>query len=261
MIAVDAEGMPGICAKSECDREHADYPPFNAISTEMVVATARGAIAGGATEVWVMDWHSSARNIDVQSMPNGVHLVRGWTETPNGMVDTTFDGAAFIGYHSEANNPGNPLSQTKRFRIDYIKLDGNIVGEFETDSRMTGCFGVPTILIAGDEALTSRYTGKFAVVPMTRGIGGAIVMPGSVSEIKDALFDAMKKAVERLVKPKSKPTKPNFGGKVDVEIKYRKHIDALRASHYPGAVQIDANTVKVACDNYHDAMCAFMFLT
>jgi len=259
-ICVDQEGMPGVCNWNEVDKKvDIEYKPFNKIATDQVVAAINGAFDGGAKEVWVMDWHWTARNIDPEKMPNGVVLCRGWSGQPQGLIDNTFDGVAFIGYHSEWGSPANPLSHTIRDKLDFVKLDGQIVGEFEKDSRMTSCYGIPTILLAGDEGLADRYKdANFVTVATTKGVGDSVVMIKTIDECKAALRDGMKQAVKSIRVKNS--GKIDFGGKVELQIKFRKHQNAHKNSFYPGAEKIDSQTVKLYCANYYEVMRACMFM-
>ena len=79
--------------------------------TAEVLAACRGAIAAGATEIYVKDGHDSARNMLQDDFPDEVTLIRGWTNSPESIVagiDESFDPAIFIGYHSGAGFNGNP---------------------------------------------------------------------------------------------------------------------------------------------------------
>ena len=209
-----------------------------------------------------MDWHWTARNIDPEKMPNGVILCRGWSGQPQGLIDNTFDGVAFIGYHSEWGSPYNPLSHTKNSdKIDFVKLDGEIVGEFETDSRLTKCYGIPTILLSGDDGLVSKYNkANFITIATTKSIGDSTIMIKTIDECKQALKDGMKKAVQKTKERNQFDNPEGFGGKVELQIRFRQHQDALKASFYPNAKPIDSQTVKIDCADYYEVQRAFLFL-
>ena len=54
--------------------------------TKEVVAAANGAISAGADEIIIKDAHDSARNIDMDELPDKAKLIRGWTGDPLSMV-------------------------------------------------------------------------------------------------------------------------------------------------------------------------------
>lgn len=73
--------------------------------TEEAVAACQGALAAGATEIWVRDAHGSGRNILQEQLPKEAKLVRGWSGHPYAMVqelDSSFDAICMVGYHGPA---------------------------------------------------------------------------------------------------------------------------------------------------------------
>jgi D-amino peptidase len=60
-ISVDIEGCAGITHWDEAEKKHADYAEFRKQMTREAVAAVEGAIAAGATDIWVKDDHDSGR--------------------------------------------------------------------------------------------------------------------------------------------------------------------------------------------------------
>ncbi|MCL2569887.1 MAG: M55 family metallopeptidase [Firmicutes bacterium] len=261
-ICVDFEGMPSVNDWSDVTAGNPEYERVRVIATDIVATACKSAIDAGATEIWVKDAHDTARNILPEMLPNKTKLVRGWTECPNGMIaaiDNKFDGIVFLGMHSENGNGANPLSHTIMPNvIDEIKIDGVCVGEFEIYSRLAKCYGVPTILLVGDEGLTSRYSDKLPTVSTFKGIGGATVMIKTIAECKAEIVAAMKVAIGGL--KRSKARKTDFGKDVELLIKYVNHKDCYKASFYPNSMKLDDRTVKINCPNYFEIMRTLLFL-
>ena len=114
-ISVDIEGAVGIAHWDEADSGHGDYAEFRQRMTMEAAAACEGALAAGATEIWVKDAHGSGRNILQEALPREAKLVRGWSMHPYAMVqelDSSFDAACFVGFHGPAGHPGNPLAHT-----------------------------------------------------------------------------------------------------------------------------------------------------
>ena len=68
-------------------------------------------------------------------------------------IDSSFDAALFLGYHSECGCPGNPLSHTVSGRPQHLTINGEKISEFWLYSRAAAREGVPTVYLNGDRAL------------------------------------------------------------------------------------------------------------
>src|SRR5512142_1232397 len=102
-ISADIEGITGTTHWDETEKKHADYAEFREQMTAEVVAACEGALAAGASEIWVKDAHDSARNIIAGRLPREARLLRGWSGHPYLMMDQldkTFQACLMIGYHS-----------------------------------------------------------------------------------------------------------------------------------------------------------------
>ena len=74
--------------------------------------------------ILVRDAHDTGTNLDARALPACAELIRGWSGHPYCMVegiDSSFDAALFIGYHSAAGRDGNPLSHTNN-PVSYTHL-------------------------------------------------------------------------------------------------------------------------------------------
>ena len=132
-ISVDIEGATGIAHWDEADSGHGDYSEFRERMTQEAVAACEGALAAGATEIWVKDAHGSGRNILQEALPREAVLVRGWSMHPYAMVqelDSSFDACCFVGYHGHASHPDNPLSHTNTGLWNRITVNGDDLSEY-----------------------------------------------------------------------------------------------------------------------------------
>jgi len=267
-LCVDFEGMPGVNHWDEVSRSSgAQYEEFRRIVSWYTVGACEAALSGGATEVWVADSHSSCCNIDIGVLPKGVKLVRGAEccdiqgMTP--LLDKTFDGIAFLGFHSEQGSDANPLSHTLTLEIDQIKINDSVVGEYEIHSLFANYLGVPTIFVAGDDGLVTKVskTSSAQTVSLLKGLGKATILEKTLAEYREEVIDKMKLAVESIKNKNPRPTVTPFAkGGIALEIKYKKHTDAYKASFYPNTNKLDPKTVSVTCANYMEVMRAILFL-
>ncbi len=183
-ISVDIEGVAGITDWSEATPTDGACPAFQHLMTQETLAACQGALAAGATEIFVKDAHWFGRNLKSEDLPAEVTLIRGWSGSPLFMVqelDNSFTGAAFIGWHARAGSEGNPLAHTGTTKINEIRLNGEPMSEFGLHVRMANALGVPVVFISGDEEICAeahQYNAHIQTCPLLRGIGASTVYAG-----------------------------------------------------------------------------------
>jgi len=234
-ISADIEGITGVSHWDETNKEKSDYHPFALQMSRETAACCRGALKGGATEIYVKDAHSSGRNIIPGELPREATLIRGWTGEPEIMIaglDESFAGIMFVGYHSGSGLPGNPLSHTMTTQPYTIAINGRICGEFELHALIARGYDVPPLFLSGDEDQchrASEWIPGLKTVGVKRGVGGA-----TFNMHPEAALERIEAEAERAVRQRGDIRfAPPFP--VQVEVTFRDHFRALRMSHFPGA--------------------------
>lgn len=261
-ISADIEGIAGIAHWDEANRAHPDWQAFKERMTEHVAAACEGAVAAGATEIWVKDAHASARNIDASRLPRCARLIRGWSEHPHMMVqelDSSFDAVAFVGYHAKAGSGANPLAHTmSSSKIMRMRLGGELIGEYHLFAWAAGELGVPAVFVSGDDQICAEATAlnpAVTTVPSMFGVGES-----TVSRHPDGVRDAIRTGIEAALRGDRArclvmPTAP-----FDLELEFHKAGRAYRASHYPGAERVGDHTVRLRCGRYFDVLRSLVFM-
>ena len=116
-ISVDFEGVAGSTSWSSTNLGDLEHGPMAREMTLEAAAACRGALAAGATEIYIKDAHESGRNMDISLLPKEAKIILGWKYSPDSMVcglDQSFDALMFVGYHSPAGTSGLPLSHWPR---------------------------------------------------------------------------------------------------------------------------------------------------
>ncbi len=254
-ISADMEGVTGTTLWEECDRNHPSYATFAAIMTQEVVAACKGALKAGATEVVVRDAHASGTNIDINSLPEGVKLIRQWSGHPFSMVDgidDTFDAVMFIGYHSAANRLGNALSHTMSTAVHEIKINGELASEFMLYSYAAALVGVPTVLLSGDEMLcadSKHLHPNVITVPVKSGRGGI-----TFNETPQTTQNWIEEGAYRALKQPFQKQLVSLPNDFTVDIRFKDHVKAHAKSYYPGMEQIDASTLRYRTTSYFEVL-------
>jgi D-amino peptidase len=120
-----------------------------------VLAAIQGAREAGATEIVVSDSHGNGENLLIERLPADVTVIRSWPRPLMMMqgIDSTFDAALFIGYHSATTNMQGVRARTiSSARLTSVELNGRPMAESGINAAIAGYFGVPVVMISGDDA-------------------------------------------------------------------------------------------------------------
>jgi D-amino peptidase len=159
-ISVDMEGVAGIVDRAQGSLPGIDYERGRRLMTQEAAAAVRGALAAGATEVWVSDSHGSngMRNIIIEDLPQDCWLISG-DSRPMGQIeglDDSFSAVVLVGYHARHGLSG-VLDHTISGREVYeLRLNGRPVGEVGLNAAVAGDLGVPVVLVSGDHKLAGE---------------------------------------------------------------------------------------------------------
>lgn len=259
-ISADIEGITNVTHWDETELHHDAHEAAAKQMTQEVLAACRGAIAAGATEIYIKDAHDSARNILTEDMPDEAVLIRGWTNCPLSMmagIDETFDAAIFIGYHSGAYYNGNPLSHTMNTQNNYVRMNGKNIAEFDMNTYVAAYYNVPVVFVSGDTMLCQHAQ---ELVP-------AIKTAGVKSGIGNATFNMSAGKACRLIEEGVKAAlaapeacRIQSPDQFEVEICFKENVKAYYASFYPGVEQIDAKTVRYTAKDIQEMMTTRMFI-
>lgn len=255
-ISADIEGTCGITAWEETDAGGRNYDYFRARMTAEVAAATRGAETAGYLTT-VKDAHDSARNLDPMELPKSATLIRGWARDcycmMGGLDREDYDAVAFTGYHSEAVSSGNPLSHTMTRSVQRVTLNGLPCPEFLINAYMAAYRNIPIVFLSGDEALC-RYAKALipgiTTVVSKRGHGSAVI-----SRHPEVVCDEIEEAMnEALQKPDLSDCYLSLPPYFELVVEYKDWNTAHSYSFYPGAVSVDATTVKFESDDYYEIM-------
>lgn len=251
LIAADMEGITGVVNWDQVTPGHAEYARFRRLMTADINAAIRGALDGGADEVVVADGHWNGSNVLVEELDPRARLCYG-SPSPLSMmegIDTGVDGVFFIGYHARAGSQNAILDHTwSDVRVANVWLNSVLVGEFGLNAAVAGYYGVPVILVSGDQtacAQTSELLGplEMAVVKQARARFAAECL--TPPEAQEQIAQSARRAVERLAEGDA-PEPYIVDVPVALTVEFRQSDMADRASRLPGARRTG---LRVACSS------------
>ena len=258
-ISADIEGVCGIADWKETELTEPQGAYFRAQMTREVQAACEAASEKGIPDILVKDAHDSARNIDPSMLPQTVRIMRAWARNPYLMmagIDSSFDAAIFIGYHSGAGSDGNPLAHTMNTGNVHVLVNGKMASEFLINAYTAASFGVPVILVSGDRQLCESVTelnAHIKTVAVSEGLGNA-----SISINPKLALSRIKAAATEAIQGDPSFCALSFPTHFDLIIQFRQHDGAYRGSFYPGAIQVSPHQVSYSCSTWLDAL-RFLF--
>jgi D-amino peptidase len=209
-IETDLEGVSGVYNFTQT-REKGSPENLQACEYFMgdLSAVIRGLRDGGATEIIVIDGHGNQAMIP-HLMEPGAKYVTG-KPRPDGnrwSLDKTYAGIVMFGFHAMNGTPDGVLCHTQSSMSENrYWYNGVESGELAQTASIAGYFGVPPILVTGDEA-TCREARKFfgdniVTVATKEGLAREAAVLYPFEETRKALYEGAKKAIAAI--PKCKP--------------------------------------------------------
>ncbi len=171
-ISSDMEGTAGVVDWEQVRPGSADYPYFAGLLGAEVNAAISGAMDAGATDFLVNDSHGRMANLRPDALAGRARYLSGRLKPRYMMqgLDETFDAAFFVGYHGSMSSGGSVLSHTYfPAAIAEVTLNGAVVGEAGVNALVAHAYGVPIVLVTGDEATAAD------LAVMCPGIRSAVV--------------------------------------------------------------------------------------
>ncbi len=245
-ISVDMEGVVGVVTSDQLGPAGFEYQRFRELMTAEVNAAITAAREAGATEILVSDSHGNGENLLIERLPADIQLVRSWPRPLMMMqgIDESFDAVLLIGYHASTDNPRGVRAHTmSSANLTGIRLNGRPMPEAGISAAIAGDFGVPVVMISGDDAIAEEATAllgpiETAVTKWTYGFHSArTLMP----EASYALIrEKVKSALDRLAS--HRPFRVN--GPVSMEISFKNYMPAEVLAYLPNVERVDSHTVR-----------------
>lgn len=244
-ISADMEGVVGAVTAEQLGPEGFEYERFRKFMTAEVNAAIAAARAAGAAEILVSDSHGNGQNLLIEELPNDVKIVRSWPRELGMMqgIDETFDGVIFIGYHSStANTRGVRAHTMSSANITGLKLNGISMSEGSMNAAIAGHFGVPVIMVSGDDAAVAENQAVIgdlegAVVKWAESFHSATTLtPEAAYEV---IGSATRSAVERI--DRFKPFVLDTPIKLELSLKHYQPVELL--AYLPGFERMDSHTI------------------
>lgn len=245
-ISADLEGVVGVVTGEQLGPDGFEYQRFRQFMTDEVNAAIDAARAAGASEFLISDSHGNGQNLLIEQLPEDTMVIRSWPR-PLGMmegIDETFDGVIFIGYHASAANTRGVRAHTmSSANITDLRLNGTSMSEGSINAAIAGHFGVPVIMISGDDiavAETQVIVGDMegAVVKWAKGFHSAqSLTPDAGYEVIRTRANAAISRIEDFV-----PYVLDTPIELELSLKHYRPVELL--SYLPNVEKVNSHTIR-----------------
>jgi D-amino peptidase len=245
-ISVDMEGVVGVVSGDQLSPGGFEYERFREFMTREVNAAIEAAFEAGATEIVVSDSHGNAQNLLIEKLPQNILLVRGFPRPLVMMqgIDETFDGAIYLGYHASTTNPQGVRAHTmSSARLADVRLNNVSMTEGGFNAAIAGHFGVPIIMVSGDDAAVEEVKGLLgdiegAVVKWNYGFHSAkTLMPDAAYAL---IHEKVKKAIGRI-----KDFKPyKLETPIQLDVRFKSYRPSELLSYLSIVERTDSHSIR-----------------
>ena len=248
-IATDMEGVSGIGHLEMMERGGPEFHRCRKLLCADVNAAVSGVFDGGATEVTVLDAHGGGGNFIIEELDPRATYERsagGRRKFPS--LDESCDGFFLIGRHAMAGTAQAFLDHTQSSRSWFsYSLGGREMGEMGQLAAIAGHFGVPVLLVTGDEAACVEARSFFPGAE-TVSVKWAPVRNRAVCIHPERAHQLIREAAAQALKlvGKLEPFVAAMPAEIKLTFTRSDYADGL--AHRPGVTRVDARTITKSID-------------
>lgn len=245
-ISADIEGIWGVVSRKHIAGESGDYLRARKLMTQEVNLVCEELFKNGVREIVVNDSHGPMDNIIIEDLNPDVSLISGYPKDLSMMdgIDETFDCAMLIGYHPKAGTEKGIFDHTYSGRIvSKLTINGEEVGESGLNALVAGHFGVPVVLVAGDNKVAwdvKKEIGDIETVAVKDTISRYCAKNLPYNKLKQSYEEAVSRAIQNIDKyPVKKYKEP-----LTLSLEFFQSVMVDKANSLPQVRKIDAKTVE-----------------
>jgi len=257
-ISVDLEGISGVFAEEQITVGTVAHQTACGYMRDDVDAVIEGCLAAGATEIVVADGHGRNANLRFEGLPDSVTLVSG-SPIPLSMMDgVSSDCAAamLIGYHARAGTQAAVLDHTYTYDVSRVRVGDREIGEIGLNAAVAGSFGVPVVLVSGDDKAASEVS---SLIPQATC---AVVKHGMLRTAARLLSPGaargrLRESAQRALSAPSRPQPLDLGDD-PLRVTFVSTGTCDRACRCPGVNRISAREVEIDGADYLEEFHIFL---
>ncbi len=225
LISVDLEGIHGVVGEPyKSLTRAADYDVSVENAYFEINAAIQALFDNGADKVAVYDYHGYSDNLDFSRLDSRVTKIYAKEEEPRFLFakEHSFAGAVFIGYHAKEGTRGAVMAHTfNSVGVQYVKLNGEMIGEIGVDAYLCNAYGIKPLLIAGDDycaAEAASCMSGIKTVVTKYGEGRNKARLRKREDVVDEIYNGVAEAL----RSQNEVRTPKFPEKAILEVRYTR---------------------------------------
>lgn len=243
-ILCDMEGTSGLWRPEQVQPDRPQYAEGRELLLADVNAAIAGAYEGGASQVVVCDTHGGGGHFALARMDPRATYETPTASSPMPSLDGTFSGLILTGHHAMAGTLDGFLDHTMDSgRWFAFRINGQAVGEIGMETAHAGHFGVPLLMVTGDEAACREGEALrpgMVTVAVKRGLGRNAAHCLAPEAAQRLIREGAAEAVRRAGRIEPWRLNPPL----TLELTYYRSDYADAAAARPCTQRVDARTVR-----------------
>ena len=251
-VMVDMEGISGICRKSQVLSSGEHYQQGRRYLTWDVNACVEGCFDGGADRVTVRDAHGGGFHFIWDELDTRASYVQGTSPEKRMPGIESCDCLILLGYHAMAGTPRAVLEHTmSSLHWQNFWLDGKKAGEVAIDAAVAGNYGVPVVMVSGDDKVCEESRALVDGV-VTAEVKKGLDVEGAVLLSREAAHQRIREAAAEAVTLHDRIQPYVVGPPVEMrlELVSRGRVPYTRK----GVTVIDGRTYSVSAPTVEEAL-------
>lgn len=165
LLIYDMEGISAVNQPSMVLKGFQGYDTGRSALASDVQAVVRGLKRGGAGTIWIVDGHGSGNTVEPDLSPASIDVSSHFAYRPHpfdpyfAAIDPSADVVVCVGMHAAANTRGF-LAHTLTPGVT-VRVNGKEATETHLVSISAARFGIPVILVSGDQVLEQQLRSDF----------------------------------------------------------------------------------------------------
>ncbi|MER6521213.1 M55 family metallopeptidase [Streptomyces sp. NPDC001553] len=262
LVSADMEGATGVTWPADVLPGTPQWERCRSMFTSDVNAAVLGFYDGGADRVLVNEAHWTMRNLLLEKLDARAEMLTGRHKSLSmveGVQYGDVDGVAFVGYHTGAGTEGVLAHTYLANSITGVWVNGVRAGEGLLNAHVVAEYGVPVILVTGDD-LTCVDAAGYAPDAVTVAVKdhvsryAAVCRPPArtAADIRAAATEAVALAVRH---------EPVVGGPFTVELEFDAEHLGLAATVVPGVERSGERRVAYTNETMYEGIRTFKAVT
>jgi D-amino peptidase len=192
-----------------------------------------------------------------------VRIVRSWPRHLQmmGGLGQGFDAAIFIGYHASTNNVSGVRAHTfSSAALTRVALNGTEVTEGAWNAAIAGHFGVPVVMVSGDDAAVAevrKLLGDVEGAEVKKSLGFHSAITLTPQAAYDLIAGKVRAALARLDRFKPYVVRTP----VTVDVSFKSYLPAEILSYLRTVERVDAHSIRFRAKDMVEASDFMEFAT